>query len=99
MNNQHLYSDFKTISNLPKLPLHSFNMASTAEIKSWIREIRKDKPISDESILVQKDVFNNTRITLLDIACCAPSFSIEKRPENIEKADIEAKRSFINHKH
>ncbi|HRH33647.1 MAG TPA: hypothetical protein PKY12_01260 [Catalimonadaceae bacterium] len=73
-------------------------MASTAEIKDWIREIKAGKPISDASILVQKSGENQTRITLID-ACCSPHFTVEKQAALIEKQDIEAHRNRINHKH
>jgi len=74
-------------------------MATTTEIKNWIREVRKLKPISDSSIIIQKDGESKTRITLLDIACCSPFISIEKKPVDIIQEDIVALQSKINHQH
>jgi len=74
-------------------------MASPTEIKTWIKEVKMDKPFSDDSILIQKEGVNKTKITLLDIACCRPSFYIEKPVNDIVMADIEAKREQINHTH
>lgn len=73
-------------------------MASSTEIKKWIREIKVGKSISDDAILIQKSGLTHTRITILD-ACCSPHFTIEKLPGLIEKEDIEAKGSLINHQH
>ena len=74
-------------------------MGTSTEIKNWIREVRKNKSISDSSILIQKEGALKTRITLLDNACCLPYISIEKKPEAIEMADIVAIQAFINHQH
>jgi hypothetical protein len=74
-------------------------MASATEIKEWINEIRIGKTMSDNSILIQKEGQNQTRITLLEIGCCAPTIRIEKSPRDILKSDIEAREGLINHKH
>lgn len=84
-------------ANLPNFAWRK-KMTSTAEIKDWIREIQGGKAISDSSILVQKQGEAHTRITLLN-ACCSPHFTIEKKPGQIKKTDLEAKRSLINHQH
>jgi len=42
---------------------------------------------------------NQTRITLLDIACCTTNFIIPKQLEDVEKEDIFAHQVSINHRH
>jgi len=74
-------------------------MTNSIEIKSWINEVRLGKKFSEESILVMKHGAGQTRVTLLDIACCKPFFIIEKEPGKINKEDIEAKYDQINHHH
>lgn len=74
-------------------------MASSEEIKNWINEIRTGRSFSAESILIQKSAPNQTRITLLDIACCTTNFIIPKQLDEIEKEDINEHAVSINHRH
>ncbi|HOY95061.1 MAG TPA: hypothetical protein PK509_04950 [Catalimonadaceae bacterium] len=74
-------------------------MASSDDIKNWINEIRTGKSFSSESILIQKTAPNQTRITLLDIACCTTNFIIPKQLGEIEKEDILGHHISINHRH
>jgi hypothetical protein len=89
---------FKTGIFGPLQP-RSNGMASSDNIKNWINEIRTGKSFSGESILIQKNALNQTRITLLDIACCTTNFIIPKQLEDIEKEDILAHQVSINHRH
>jgi len=74
-------------------------MANSDDIKNWINEIRTGRSFSAESILIQKNAMNQTRIILLDIACCTTNFIIPKRLDEIEKEDILAHQVSINHRH
>ena len=74
-------------------------MANSDDIKNWINQIRTGRSFSAESILIQKSALNQTRITLLDIACCTTNFIIPKSLDDIQKEDILLHHVSINHRH
>jgi hypothetical protein len=74
-------------------------MATSVEIKNWIRAVREKKSFSDASILIQKEGIAKTKITLLDIACCSPIIIIDKMPKDIDQNDILEISGLINHQH
>jgi hypothetical protein len=74
-------------------------MSNASHIKNWIRESKSGKALHDASILIQKAGESETRITLLDHACCRPQIRIAKNLEDIEKEDIAAFEHVINHAH
>lgn len=77
-------------------------MATSAQIKTWIQEIRTVRPVSVAAILVRQEgnaLSNATLITLLDTACCVPAIRIPKTMEAVERADLELFTSQLNHSH
>lgn len=71
----------------------------TQQVKDWIKEVWKGKPLNDHSILLRLDAEKKVLITLLDVVCCLPTITIGKTMENISKTDILALQHIINHSH
>lgn len=71
----------------------------TQQVKDWIKEVWKGKPLNDHSILLRLDAEKKVLITLLDVVCCMPTIAIGKTMENISKSDILAFEQKINHSH
>lgn len=94
---------FGRVSQKPQIfgPLR-FGMATSAQIKTWIQEIRTVRPVSAAAILVRQEggeVSNTTHITLLDTACCVPAIRIPKAMDSIERTDLEFFTNQLNHSH
>jgi hypothetical protein len=71
----------------------------STELKNWIREVSQNPDLKDESILIRKGPEGNTLISIFHGKCCAPSISISKSMNDIEKTDIESHKETLIHQH
>lgn len=69
-----------------------------AAIKNWIIELRTVKKTKADSILVHP-LPQQTKIILLDTACCVPAIVINKTIEKINKSDLLHHIDKLNHHH
>lgn len=75
-------------------------MTNIQDIKNWIKQLRKVKPIQDASIIIRSaDGGKTTYITLLETACCVPAIVIPKAIEEITQSDLQEFIPQLNHAH